>query len=472
MKQYHKNPRKITDAQLQQLKENIQELGDLSGIVHDLNTDEIISGNQRSKVININECEIEIVKQYDEPNDQGTIAFGFIIFENQRLNYRQVRWNDKQREKACITANALGGDWDYDILKADWDLNNLNDWGLNIFTSDFIETEKQTNKVKRASLKDEFGIIPFSVLDTRNGDWIKRRNQWIDMGIKSEVGRDELLTYAKSVQSPNIYEQRNKLRDILGRDPKWDEIISYCEEKGIPVMGGTSIFDPVLCEFCYRFFNVKAGVVLDPFAGGSVRGIVASRLGMKYNGVDLRQKQIDSNVENAKEVLSKNDIFPNWVCGDSNDIDKHLNGVEADMIFTCPPYADLEVYSDDERDLSNMDHNDFLISYKNIIRKSAEMLKTNRFAVIVVGEVRDKNGYYRNFVSDTITAAQQAGLKYYNELILVTNTATLAIRIKKSINTTRKVGKHHQNVLVFYKPGDGKIKDDFPAIDISKEETL
>lgn len=91
MKQYHKNPRKITDAQLQQLKENIQELGDLSGIVHDLNTDEIISGNQRSKVININECEIEIVKQYDEPNEQGTIAFGFIIFENQRLNYRQVR---------------------------------------------------------------------------------------------------------------------------------------------------------------------------------------------------------------------------------------------------------------------------------------------------------------------------------------------------------------------------------------------
>ena len=114
MQQYSKNPRKITDAQLEQLKSNIKELGDLSGIVHDLNTDEIISGNQRSKVININECEIEIVKKYDEPNEQGTIAFGFVIFENQRLNYRQVRWNEKQREKACITANALGGEFDYD----------------------------------------------------------------------------------------------------------------------------------------------------------------------------------------------------------------------------------------------------------------------------------------------------------------------------------------------------------------------
>lgn len=50
MKQYGKNPRKITKKQLEQLKANIEELGDLSGIVHDLNSDEIISGNQRSKV--------------------------------------------------------------------------------------------------------------------------------------------------------------------------------------------------------------------------------------------------------------------------------------------------------------------------------------------------------------------------------------------------------------------------------------
>lgn len=39
MKEYNKNPRKITPKQLEQLKANIQELGDLSGIVHDLNTE-------------------------------------------------------------------------------------------------------------------------------------------------------------------------------------------------------------------------------------------------------------------------------------------------------------------------------------------------------------------------------------------------------------------------------------------------
>lgn len=151
MQQYSKNPRKITDAQLEQLKSNIKELGDLSGIVHDLNTDEIISGNQRSKAININECEIEIVKKYDEPNEQGTIAFGFVVFENQRLNYRQVRWNEKQREKACITANALGGEWDYKILDT-FDNHDLVDWGLdNLVHNDlnvdelFEDVDKEVN---------------------------------------------------------------------------------------------------------------------------------------------------------------------------------------------------------------------------------------------------------------------------------------------------------------------------------------
>lgn len=159
MQQYSKNPRKISEAQLEQLKQNIQELGDLSGIVHDLNTDEIISGNQRSKVININECEIEIVKQYDEPNEQGTIAFGFVIFENQRLNYRQVRWNEKQREKACITANALGGEFDYKILQSEFDTELLKGWGIEdidnhrlLDMDNFFNEEKAEVKEKRKKI--------------------------------------------------------------------------------------------------------------------------------------------------------------------------------------------------------------------------------------------------------------------------------------------------------------------------------
>ena len=172
MQQYSKNPRKITDAQLEQLKSNIKELGDLSGIVHDLNTDEIISGNQRSKVININECEIEIVKKYDEPNEQGTIAFGFVIFENQRLNYRQVRWNEKQREKACITANALGGQWDYKILDT-FDNHDLVDWGLDNLIHDDLNVDElfeDVNKEVNFTAKNDKIVIqlPKDLIPSKN----------------------------------------------------------------------------------------------------------------------------------------------------------------------------------------------------------------------------------------------------------------------------------------------------------------
>lgn len=58
---------------------------------------------------------------------------------------------------------------------------------------------------------------------------------------------------------------------------------------------GTSIFDPVLTELAYRWFCPPTGYILDPFAGGSVRGIVAAVLGRAYTGIDLRPEQIEAN---------------------------------------------------------------------------------------------------------------------------------------------------------------------------------
>lgn len=143
-KEYHKNPRKITQQLLAQLKANLEELGDLSGITHDLNTDEIITGNQRSKVINLSECEIHLTKEFKKPDKQGTVALGYVIWQGMNLNYRQVRWDEKQREKANITANSLIGLWDEDVLKKDWiGVAEIEKWNLPFIleTPPFIEGE-------------------------------------------------------------------------------------------------------------------------------------------------------------------------------------------------------------------------------------------------------------------------------------------------------------------------------------------
>lgn len=212
---------------------------------------------------------------------------------------------------------------------------------------------------------------------------------------------------------------------------------------------GTSIFDPVLCELIYRWFCPLGGKVLDPFAGGSVRGIVAAKLGHEYTGVELRPKQVAANEEQAKVICDE--TAPQWVIGDAANITDLVPG-EYDLVFSCPPYYDLEVYSDLGGELSAMDtYEDFLTVYGDITAKCAGMLKEDRFACFVVGDIRDKKGFYRGFVGDTIKAFQDVGLRLYNEAILVTAAGSLPIRVGRQFSATRKLGKTHQNVLVFVK---------------------
>ena len=126
----------------------------------------------------------------------------------------------------------------------------------------------------------------------------------------------------------------------------------------LDVGSGTSIFDPVLCEIAYRWFCPPNGVVLDPFAGGSVRGIVASRLGRRYIGVELRTEQVAANVA---QLSLAGDPAPEWRQGDSRDIARIAGDVEADLVFSCPPYWNLEEYSDDPADLSAMGRFDVIL---------------------------------------------------------------------------------------------------------------
>lgn len=359
--------------------------------------------------------------------------------------------------------------FDFSAIVEDFGMDTLSDWDFDIDAFDINIDNSIKPEDKTGSLRKKFIIPPFSILDAKNGQWQERKRAWLELGIKSETGRDKDITYHHSSQPPKIYEVRNQLRAKTGVDPSWEELTGYCQKHNIPMMDGTSIFDPVLCELAYRWFNVENGVILDPFAGGSVRGIVATKLGMPYRGVDLRPEQIKANYENTAHIQPPftEDECPVWKCGDSCDIDRHFEGVEADMIFSCPPYADLEVYSDNPKDLSTMDYEDFKTAYFTIIRKCCLMLKDNRFAVFVVGEVRDKNGVYRNFVPDTIKAFHEAGLSYYNEMILVNQIGSLAMRVSNQFNNSRKIGKHHQNVLVFYKGDVKAIKNNYPALDLS-----
>jgi DNA modification methylase len=373
---------------------------------------------------------------------------------------------ETQRKAYVIADNrlALNAGWDNEMLTIE--LNELlaDDFALDILGFDQNELdallggddELKDEPKPNGSLSDRFLIPPFSVLNAREGWWQARKRSWLGLGIKSEEGRGESLMMQNQDGLNHIMRTgKSKANAAPGGSVMVAGYKDGKRETGLTSESGTSIFDPVVCELAYSWFAPVGGMVLDPFAGGSVRGIVASKLGRQYIGHELRQEQVNANREQGSEICVDEDHPPAWICGDSRTIDSTCKDVAADFLFSCPPYADLEVYSDDPKDLSTLGYEQFRDAYFEIIKKSCDLLKQDRFACFVVGEVRDKKGNYYDFVGDTIKAFRAAGLYYYNEAILVTAVGSLPIRAGKQFSASRKLGKTHQNVLVFVK-GDGK----------------
>jgi DNA modification methylase len=259
-------------------------------------------------------------------------------------------------------------------------------------------------------------IKPFSILDTRTKEWQDRKRYWIQSyGIQSELGRE----------------------DTESRSRFWED-------------NTVSIFDATLCEKMYQWFCPKEGRILDPFAGGSVRGIVATEMGFIYNGIDLSDEQIEAN----KKQSSK----PIWIQGDSEWVIDTIHDNTQDFVFTCPPYYDLEKYTDNPADLSNMDEDSFDTKYYSILNKAAKKLKNDRFFAVVVSEVREQSltgnykiGKYKGLVWKTIRACEEAGLHFYNDMILFNSQHQASRVVDTYFERNRKVASVHQNILVFVK---------------------
>jgi len=296
---------------------------------------------------------------------------------------------------------------------------------------------------KKYELRDKYVEPPFSVLDTRQGSWMTRRNKWKSLGLESELGRE--------IIGGNHFSGGFNEELYHGKEIKNDTTRRILE------VGGHSIFDPVLCELMIRWFTPhERSLILDPFAGGSVRGIVATTLGHLYDGLELRAEQVESNRNQAERIFKEHGIErPNWITGDSNQT---LDGLllksnvqeRYDFMLSCPPYGDLEIYSELPEDISNMPYEQFLEVYRSIIYKSCKLLKVGALACFVVGEFRDKKGNYRGFVPDTIKAFVDAGMKYYNEMILLNVVGSASMRAETTMKN-KKIVKIHQNVLVFKK---------------------
>lgn len=308
-------------------------------------------------------------------------------------------------------------------------------------------------------LRTRYQEPPFTVLDRRSGSWQARDKAWKQLGIQGELGREGGLVFnSPTAQYSNWFDVKNRVIAHHGRPvtdaevmmEPWVSMLSKVNEAG-----GTSLYSPTLTELMVRWYSAAGDMILDPFAGGSVRGIVSTTLGREYLGIELSADQVRAN--RAQGHLGSGST-PTWFHGDALDMDTLLPAdLRADFIMTCPPYAYLEEYSDDPRDLSGMSYPQFLEAYREIIRLAVARLHPDRFIAWTIGEVREKggNGSLLGLVPDTVQAFRDAGCEPYNDHILFTPVGTAAVRSPRQFDTSRKAGRVHEYVHVFVK-GDAR----------------
>jgi len=355
-----------------------------------------------------------------------------------------VDWDEAKQREFIIKDNVGFGEWDWDDLANNWNAEELDAWGLDVpvgFTEE-LEAEEDDKKVEAITkLQDKFIVPPFSVLNAREGYWQDRKSYWNILISDNGESRDNI-------------------------ESKVNAIVKNWENK--PYKGGVirensiSILDSVLAEIINKWFGLPGGKTFDCFAGDTVFGYVSSYVGNTFTGIELRKSQSDLNNQRVKGMNA------NYICDDGRNVLNHLEINSQDLLFSCPPYFDLEIYSDLPNDASNQkEYKDFIHILDVAFSNSIKCLKDNRFAVIVCGDIRNEKGNYYRFPDDIKDIFYKNGLILYNELILVQSVGNGALRANRYMNS-RKVVKMHEQVLVFFKGNPKEIKLIFPKIDIDE----
>lgn len=247
------------NPKLKTIMESLRRHGLLGMVVWNQRTGHLVGGHQRLKVL----------------KSEGKTAVPAIVIDV----------DEKDENEKAIALNFAVGLWD--VYKLAAQKQDLEAQGADLGYMDLEELlpalgdEVTADKEAHKKLVDAFVVPPFTVLDMRQGYWKERKAAWLSLGIKSEIGRKDekgLIHTLGSARQTQIGQE--EVED-------WTTI---------------SIFDPVLCEIVYRWFCPAGGAVLDPFAGGSVRGIVAAALGHVYYGVDLRKEQVEANEQQWKDI--------------------------------------------------------------------------------------------------------------------------------------------------------------------------
>lgn len=236
-------------------------------------------------------------------------------------------------------------------------------------------------------------------------------------------------------------ERREEWREVVG-DEGDEQARRSDDAQYLPGLR-FSEFHPHLAEIVIRYWSMEGDLIIDPFAGRATRGVVALRLGRKYQGYEVAPSTF-AKVSPKLKVLGGN-----LECADGCKMASTASE-SADLVFTCPPYHRLEKYESAADQLSDIEnYKQFLERIWECICNVVRVLKPGKFCCWVCADWRDGKAF-RLFHADCLDMFRQSILVPW-DIVIVHNNSPFAPLQAAKVAAKRYTSKVHEYLLVFRK---------------------
>jgi DNA modification methylase len=137
-------------------------------------------------------------------------------------------------------------------------------------------------------------------------------------------------------------------------------------------------------------YSCEGDLLLDQFTGGGTTLIEAKILNRDAIGVDINPNSLKIAAEKCRfSFKHAGKVY--FRVGDARKL-SFIPDQSIDLICTHPPYANIIQYSPDiDGDISRMPVELFLAAMRNVADESYRVLRTGKFCVILMGDIR-RNG--------------------------------------------------------------------------------
>ena len=226
-------------------------------------------------------------------------------------------------------------------------------------------------------------------------------------------------------------------------------------QSNIPIYGMSAD----LAEFLITYYTPEGGLVLDQFCGRGTIGLACLYHGRRFVGYDLSKKNLDLIRQVSEKHLGANHDNLTLHNSDGVALKEYEDKSEYfDAIVTDPPYClKAEKYSNDERELGNRSHTDYL----DLIRKSFErcykLIKTSNFeeklfypVIFKVSHGRKQQEGITDMDFDFQLIARECGFKLWDKLTNQLHTPFASVNFQRNY-IHKCVQKNYEVNLVFCK---------------------